>query len=47
MNTRVDIISRKDQVDTKKDNKNIKILKDELWKQRQVIVAEITIFKGN
>ena len=34
MNTRVDILSRKDQVDTKKDNKNIKILKDELWKQR-------------
>ena len=47
MNTRVDILSRKDQVDTKKDNKNIKILKDKLWKQRQVIVAEIAIFKGN
>jgi len=47
MNTRVDILSRKDQVDTKKDNKNIKILKDKLWKQRQVMVAEIAIFKGN
>ena len=47
MNTRVDILSRKDQVDTKKDNKNVKILKNELWKQKQVMVAEIAIFKGN
>ena len=29
-NTRVDILSRKDQVDIKDNNKDIKILKDEL-----------------
>ena len=31
-NTRADILSRKDQVDTKEDNKDIKILKNKLWK---------------
>jgi len=29
-NTRADILSRKDQVDTKEDNKDIKILKNKL-----------------
>ena len=29
-NTRVDILSRKDQVDIKDNNKDIKMLKDEL-----------------
>jgi len=28
---KVDILSRKDQVDTTDDNKDIKILKEELW----------------
>ena len=37
-------MSRKDQVDTKED---IKMLKDELWKRRLVIKAEIVIFRGN
>jgi len=30
MNTKADILSRKDQVDTKEDNKDIKMLKNEL-----------------
>jgi len=35
---------RKDQVDTKED---IEMLKDELWKRRLVIKAEIVILRGN
>jgi len=31
---KADILSRKDQVDTKDDNKDIKMLKDELWTRR-------------
>jgi len=30
-NTKADILSRKDQVDTWKDNKDVKMLKEELW----------------
>ena len=30
-NTKVDILSRKDQVNTKKDNKDVQLLKDKLW----------------
>ena len=37
-------MSRKDQVDTKED---IEMLKDELWKRRLVIKAEIVILRGN
>jgi len=37
-------LSRKDQVDTKED---IEMLKDELWKRRLVIKAEIVILRGN
>ena len=29
-NTKADILSRKDQVDTKEDNKDVQILKDEM-----------------
>jgi len=39
----VDILSRKDQVNTKKDNKDVQLLKDKLWQQR--ITAEITMIK--
>jgi len=39
----VDILSRKDQVDTWEDNKDIKILKEELWTRRTT--AEITMLK--
>jgi len=40
---KVDILSRKDQVNTKEDNKDIQLLKDKLWQQR--MIAEITMIK--
>jgi len=39
MNTKTDILSRKDQVNTKEDNKNVWLLKKELWSRR--MTAEI------
>jgi len=42
-NTKVDILSRKDQVNTKEDNKDIQLLKDKLWQWRTT--AEITMIK--
>ena len=47
MNTRADILSRKDQVDMTENNNDVKMLKDELWKRRISIEAEIAIFRGN
>ena len=41
MNIKVDIFSRKDQVNMKEDNKNIQLLKEELWLRRTT--AEITM----
>ena len=43
INTKADILSRKDQVNMKEDNKNIQLLKEELWSRR--ITAEITIIE--
>jgi len=43
----VDILSKKDQVDTKDNNKDIKILKDKLWTRRLNMEVEIAIFEGN
>jgi len=40
-NTKADILSRKDQVNMKEDNKNIQLLKKELWSRR--MTAEITM----
>jgi len=40
-NTKADILLKKDQVNTQDDNKNIKMLKEELWTRRTT--AEITI----
>jgi len=31
MSIKADILSRKNQVDTTEDNKDVKLLKDELW----------------
>ena len=45
MNTKADILSRKDQVNTKEDNKNVQLLKDKLWQQKTT--AEVIIMKGN
>ena len=42
-NTKADILSRKKQIDTKEDNKDVQLLKEELWQQRTM--AEITIIK--
>jgi len=39
----VDILSRKDQVNMKEDNKDVQMLKEELWKRR--IIAEVTMLK--
>jgi len=38
-NTKADILSRKDQVNTQDDDKNIQMPKEELWTRR--IIAEI------
>ena len=42
-NTKADILSRKEQIDTKEDNKDVQLLKEELWQQRTT--AEITMIK--
>ena len=42
-NTKADILSRKDQVNTKEDNKDIQLLKNKLWQQR--MTAEIMMIK--
>ena len=36
-NMKVDILSRKDQVNTKEDNKNVQLLKEELWTRRTTV----------
>ena len=40
---KVDILSRKDQVNTKEDNKDVQLLKEELWTRR--MTAEITMLR--
>ena len=42
-NTKADILSRKDQINTKKDNKDVQLLKDKLWQQKTT--AKVTIIK--
>ena len=42
-NTKADILSRKDQVNTKKDNKDIQLLKEQLWTRRMIV--EITMLR--
>ena len=41
----MDILSRKGQVDTKEDNKDIQLLKEKSWTKRTT--AEITMLKRN
>ena len=43
MNTKADILSRKDQVNMKEDNKDVQLLKDKLWQRRMTV--EITMIK--
>ena len=40
-NTKADILSRKEQVDTKEDNKDIQLLKDEMWTRKTM--AKVTM----
>jgi len=40
---KADILLRKEQVDTKEDNKDVQLLKEELWQQKTM--AEITMIK--
>ena len=44
-NMKADILSRKDQVNTKEDNKDVQLLKDKLWQRRTM--AEVIIMKEN
>ena len=37
MNTKADILSRKDQVNTKEDNKDVQLLKDEMWTRKTMV----------
>ena len=41
MNTKVDILSRKNQMNTQDNNKNVQMLKEELWTKK--IIAEVTV----
>ena len=42
-NTKANILSRKDQVNTQDDNKDVQMLKDELWTRRTI--AEVTVLQ--
>jgi len=39
--------SIKDQIDTKEDKKDIKMLKNELWKKRLITEVEIIMLREN
>jgi len=43
MNTKADILSRKEQVDMKEDNKDVQLLKDEMWSRKTV--GKIRVFE--
>ena len=47
MNIKADILSRKDQVDTKKDDKDIKMFKDELWTRKVTTEVEVVVIWEN
>ena len=42
-NTKANILSRKDQVNNQDDNKDVQMLKDELWTRRTI--AEVTVLQ--
>jgi len=42
-NTKADILSRKNQVNTKENNKNVQLLKEELWTRR--MTAEVMMLR--
>ena len=43
-NTKADILSRKDQVNTKEDNKDVQLLKNEMWSRKST--SKIQVFDG-
>ena len=49
MNTKADILSQKDQVDTKDDNKDVQLLKDKMWTRKTtakvMILGQKTVTK--
>jgi len=45
-NTKANVLSRKDYIDTTEDNKDVQMLKDEMWMRRQ-IMAEIKMIQRN
>ena len=46
-NMKVDILSRKDQVDITEDNKYVKLLKDKLWTSQVNTETKVIIIRGN
>jgi len=44
-NTKVNILSRKNQIDTQEDNKDVQMLKEDLWARRTT--AEIIVIRRN
>ena len=43
---KADILSRKEHIDTTNDNKDVQLLKDEMWTKRQIL-AEIKMIQRN
>ena len=43
---KADILSRKDYINTMNNNKNIQMLKEEMWTRKQITV-EIEVIQGN
>jgi len=43
---KIDVLSRKDHINTTNDYKDVQILKEEMWTRKQII-AEVEIIWGN
>jgi len=43
---KADVLSRKDQVNTTEDNKNVQLLKKKIW-IRKIMIAEVKIIQRN
>jgi len=46
MNTKIDVLSRKDHINTTEGNKDVQMLKEEMWTRKQITV-EIEMIWGN
>ena len=42
-NTKADILSRKEQIDTKEDNKDVQLLKNKIWTRKTT--AKVTMLR--